>query len=129
MALTNPISAHHLSKRERQVMDSLISVGEATVAELRAKMPLPPSYSAIRAVLRVLLEKGLVAHRYDGPRYVYTPTASRAQARLAALKHVLDLYFEGSREQLVAAILDEEATPKELKRLARLIDRERDRRR
>lgn len=110
-------------------MDVLISGEEATAAAIRARMAGDPSYSAVRAVLRVLVEKGLVSHRYDGPRYVYKSMVSKQLAKKTALKKVLDTFFEGSREQLVATLLDlddDEASPKELKRLARLIEKARE---
>lgn len=113
-----------LSKRERQVMDALMAAGQATAAELRDRLGNTLSYSAVRAVLRVLEEKGLAGHKYDGPRYVYTPLISKNRAKNSVLKKVLETFFEGSREQLVATLLDSKdakADPAELDRLAELI--------
>lgn len=122
-------SSEQLSRRERQVMDILLASGEATAAEVREKMPDSPSYSAVRAVLRVLEEKALIFHKHDGPRYVYRLTVPKQQAKKTMLKRVLDTFFEGSREQLVAALLETDeskVSSKELKKLARLIQKARD---
>lgn len=105
-------------------MDALIAAGQATAAGLRGRLGNTLSYSAIRAVLRVLEEKKLVSHKYDGPRYVYTPGISKHRAKKSILKKILETFFEGSREQLVAALLDSgetKAGPAELDRLAELI--------
>lgn len=105
-------------------MDALIVAGQATAAELRDRLGNMLSYSAVRAVLRVLEEKGFVGHKYDGPRYIYTPLVSKHRAKKSVLKKVLETFFEGSREQLVATLLDSKdakANPAELDRLAELI--------
>lgn len=94
-----------LSRRERQIMDGLYAMGEATVGEVMDRMPDPPSYSAVRATLRVLEEKGHVKHKQDGPRYLYLPTVSRDKAQSNALKHVVGTFFGGSVEQAVMALL------------------------
>ena len=94
-----------LSRRERQIMDALYTLGEATVGEVMEKMPDPPSYSAVRATLRVLEEKGHVKHKQDGPRYLYLPTVSRDKAQSTALKHLVGTFFGGSVEQAVMALL------------------------
>lgn len=94
-----------LSRRERQIMDALYAMGEATVGEVMDRMPDPPSYSAVRATLRVLEEKGHVKHKQDGPRYLYLPTVSRDKAQSNALKHVVGTFFGGSVEQAVMALL------------------------
>ena len=117
-----------LSRRERQIMDFLYRNGRATAAEVQAGMPEPPSYSAVRAMLRVLEDKGHVLHQQDGPRYVYAPKLARDKAKRSALRHVLRTFFDGSTEQVVAALLDSrvgEASEEELDRMARLIDRAR----
>ena len=88
-----------LSRRERQIMDALYTLGEATVGEVMDRMPDPPSYSAVRATLRVLEEKGHAKHKQDGPRYLYLPTVSRDKAQSNALKHVVGTFFGGSVEQ------------------------------
>ncbi len=94
-----------LSRRERQVMDILYRRGEATVAEVMADLPDPPTYSAVRSILRILMEKDLITHREDGPRYVYLPAVNTDSARDDALKHVIRTFFDGSAEQAVAAVL------------------------
>ena len=120
------ISSHHqLSRRERQIMDIIYRLGEATAAEVMENLPDPPSYSAVRALMRILEEKTHLRHRQEGPRYVYTPTVPLAAAKQSALKHVLSTFFEGSVSQAVAALLDlgrDDLTDAELERLARLID-------
>ncbi len=123
------VMTEELSRRERQVMDVLLSGDEMTAAGIQSRMADGPSYSAVRAVLRVLEEKGLISHRYDGPRYVYKTVVSKQLAKRSILRRVLGTFFEGSREQLVATLLDlgdDEASPKELKRLARLIEKARE---
>lgn len=87
-------------------MDVLFKRGRATVANVMAEMPDPPGYSAVRAMLRTLEEKGHVRHREDGPRYVYTPTQPREAARRTALAHLVTTFFDGSTAQAVAALLD-----------------------
>ncbi len=113
-----------LSRRERQVIDILLSSGESTGAEIQERLPEAPGYSAVRALLRVMVEKGVLTHRYDGPRYVYKPTVAPAKARQSILKQVLDNLFHGSREQLVAALLEpgEKISREELDRLAAKIE-------
>jgi predicted transcriptional regulator len=121
------MSAHphnRLSRRERQIMDVIYRRGEATVAEVLADIPDPPSYSAIRALLRVLEEKGHLRHEERGPRYAFLPTVPRETARQSALKQLVQTFFEGSTEQAMAALLDasdSRLSEKELERLARLI--------
>jgi predicted transcriptional regulator len=114
-----------LSRRERQILDILYERGQASAAEVQAVLPEPPSYSAVRALLRILEEKGHVRHQQDGPRYVYLPTLARDNAKRSALHHVLKTFFDGSAEQAISALLDESSSrlsPAELDRLARLID-------
>lgn len=94
-----------LSRRERQVMDVLHRRGEATAAEILDELPDPPTYSAVRSVLRILGDKGLVRYKEDGPRYVYSPALRTEKARQDALAHVVDTYFAGSPEQAVTALL------------------------
>jgi BlaI family transcriptional regulator, penicillinase repressor len=98
--------ANRLSRRERQIMDILFRHGEGTVSDVVAEMPDPPGYSAVRAMLRTLEEKGHVRHHEDGPRYVYRPTVTREAARRSAIAHVVATFFDGSTEQAVAALLD-----------------------
>jgi predicted transcriptional regulator len=94
-----------LSRRERQIMDALYKLNEATVGEVMDLMPDPPSYSAVRATLRVLEEKGHVSHKQDGPRYLYMPTVPRDKAQSTALQHMVGTFFGGSVEQAVMALL------------------------
>jgi predicted transcriptional regulator len=119
-------TAHRdLSRRERQILDILYQRGRATAAEVQADLPEPPSYSAVRALLRILEEKGHVRHEQDGPRYVYLPTVARDNAKRSALHHILQTFFDGSAEQAISALLDEPSTRlsnDELDRLATLID-------
>ena len=110
-----------LSRRERQIMDILYRRGEGTVSEVMDGLADPPSYSAVRATLRVLEEKGHVKHREDGPRYVYLPAVARERARRDALQHLLQTFFGGSAEQAVAALMqmsEADLTPGDLERLA-----------
>lgn len=94
-----------LSRRERQIMDALYKINEATVGEVMDLMPDPPSYSAVRATLRVLEEKGHVAHKQDGLRYLYMPTVPREKAQSTALRHLVGTFFDGSVEKAVMALL------------------------
>ena len=103
--MTSPSEIADLSRRERQVMDILHRRGEATVAEIMAELPDPPTYSAVRSVLRILGEKALIHYKEDGPRYVYYPAQSTETAREKALAHVVSTYFAGSPEQAVTALL------------------------
>ncbi len=96
----------HLSRRERQIMDVLHQQGRASAAEVLAGLPEAPSYSAVRALLRILEEKGHIKHLRDGARYVYQPRASRETARRSALKRVVATFFQGSVAQTVAALLE-----------------------
>ncbi len=114
-----------LSRRERQIMDIIYRLEEASAAEVMENLPDPPSYSAVRALLRILEDKDHLRHRQEGPRYVYRPTVPRETAKHSALKHVLSTFFEGSVTQAVAALLDltqEDLSEAELERLAHLID-------
>ncbi len=115
-----------LSRRERQIMDALYRRGEATVAEVMEEIPDPPSYSAVRATLRILEEKGHASHTEDGPRYVYAPSVERERARSAALDHLVETFFDGSAEDALAALLrksDMDLTEEQIGRLAREIRR------
>ncbi|MGH7469925.1 MAG: BlaI/MecI/CopY family transcriptional regulator [Longimicrobiales bacterium] len=110
-----------LSKRERQIMDVLYQMGESTVGEVLDRIADPPSYSAVRATMRVLEEKGVVKHKQDGPRYVYVPTVPQDTAKAAALNHLLGTFFNGSVEAAVMALvqLDEaKLSANDLDRLA-----------
>jgi predicted transcriptional regulator len=119
---------HGLSRRERQIIDILYAKGRATAAEVQTGLPDPPSYSAVRAMLRILEEKGHVRHEQDGPRYVYLPTVARDNAKRSALRHILRTFFDGSTEQAISTLLDDASTKlsdAELDRLARLISQAR----
>lgn len=123
--MPDPI-ASRLSRRERQIMDVLYQLGEASAAEVLERLPEPPSYSAVRAMLRILEDKGHVRHHEDGPRYVFAPIVAREAARRSAVSHLLRTFFDGSVEQAVAALLDgAERSPsrEEMDRVARLIER------
>ncbi|MBZ5601138.1 MAG: BlaI/MecI/CopY family transcriptional regulator [Acidobacteriia bacterium] len=115
-----------LSRRERQILDILYSRGRATAADVQASLPDPPSYSATRALLRILEEKGHVRHEADGARYVFSPAVPRERARRSALKHLLETFFDNSATDAVAALLDaRKVTPEELDRIQSLIERSR----
>jgi len=117
-----------LSRRERQIIDILYSNGRSTAAEVQNALPDPPSYSAVRAMLRILEEKGHVRHEQDGPRYVYLPTVARDNAKRSAMRHMLRTFFDGSTEQAISALLDDASTnlsEAELDRLARMINQAR----
>lgn len=114
-----------LSRRERQIVDALYKLGRASAADIRAEIPDPPSYSAVRALLRILEGKGHVRHEQDGPRYIYLPTVARDSAKRSALRHMLHTFFEGSATQAISALLDVSSsrlTDAELDRLAKLIE-------
>jgi BlaI family penicillinase repressor len=114
----------HLSRRERQIMDLLFQRGRATAAEVQRGLPDPPSYSAVRAMLRILEEKGHVRHEQEGPRYVYVARVDRDKARHSALRHLVQTFFDGSAEQAVAALIDDGAgrlADEELARMGRMI--------
>ena len=114
-----------LSRRERQIMDVLYQRGKASAAEIHQALPDPPSYSAVRAKLRVLEDKGHVKHREEGLRYVYVPALAPERARRTALRHLVDTFFNGSVEQVVAALIDKSAvtvSKDELDRLSAMIE-------
>lgn len=119
---------HRLSRRERQIMDVLYRRGRATVAEVHQEIPDPPSYSAVRAMLRVLEEKKHIRHEEKDLRYVFMPVVPREKARRSAVRHLLDTFFDGSPEQAVATLLDvsaEELSQEKLERLTALIEKAR----
>jgi predicted transcriptional regulator len=124
----NTLPHIELSRRERQIVDILYARGRATAAEVQAALPDPPSYSAVRAMLRILEDKGHVRHEQDGPRYVYVPTVARDSAKRSAMRHMVRTFFDGSAEQAISALLDDSSarlSDVELDRLARLIDQAR----
>jgi BlaI family transcriptional regulator, penicillinase repressor len=117
-------AAAQLSRRERQIMDVIYRRGRATAAEVLEDLPDPPGYSAVRALLRLLEEKGHVRHEQDGPRYVFLPTVNRDRASKSALTHVVRTFFDGSASDAVAALLDGDAKldAAELDRLSAMIE-------
>ena len=120
-----PPSLDDLGRRERQIMDILFRRGQATAAEVLADLADPPSYSSVRGMLRLLEEKGYVAHEWSGPRHVYRPLGAIEEVRRSATRHFLRTFFNGSMESAVAAMLgagEEPPTTEELQRLASLID-------
>lgn len=115
-----------LGRRERQIMEVVYRRGQATVAEVRAALEDPPGYSAVRAFLNILEEKGYLIHAQAGHRYVYRPTHPRDETGKAALRRVLQTFYDGSLANSVAALLESESlSPEELDELTRLIDRAR----
>lgn len=118
----------NLSRRERQIMDIIYEQEEATAARVLELLPSPPSYSTVRALLRVLEEKGHLKHKQDGPRYVFIPTLPREEARQNALKHVVKTFFDNSTEEVIAALLDisdDELSGEDYERLTELIKKAR----
>jgi predicted transcriptional regulator len=119
-------AAHDLSRRERQIMDVVYQRGQATAAEVAEAIPDPPSYSAVRALLRILEEKGFLRHQQQGLCYVFIPTVARDRARRSALKGLVKTFFDGSVEQTVAALIgNQKLSREELERLSKLIEQAR----
>jgi len=117
-----------LSRRERQIMDIIYEMKEASAVQVLERLPSPPSYSAVRALLRVLEQKGHLAHHQDGPRYVYTPLLPREKARRSALAHLKRTFFDGSTADVVAALLDiseEDLSEEDYRRLTEIIEKAR----
>lgn len=115
----------NLARRERQIVETIYRLGRATVTEVRDHLEDPPSYSAVRAMLRILEEKGYLRHAQEGPRYVYLPVVSQERAKRTILRDVVRTLFDGSTEQAVAALLDGEDTrlsDRQLQQLSRLIE-------
>jgi predicted transcriptional regulator len=115
-----------LSRRERQIMEILYQRGKASASEVKESMGDAPGYSAVRAMLRVLEEKGHVKHQAEGLKYVYLPIVTRDKAKRTAVKHLLDTFFGDSPEQVVAALLDvssKRLTREELDRMAEMIEK------
>ena len=114
-----------LSRRERQIMEIVYELGRATAVEVRERMPDPPSYSAVRAMLRILEDKGHIIHEQDGPRYVFLPIVPREEASETALRRLVRTFFGGSPEGAMAALLDldgDRLDEDALQRLAEMID-------
>jgi predicted transcriptional regulator len=106
-------------------MDVLYQLGEATAAEVQERLPEPPSYSAVRAMLRILEDKGHIRHHEDGPRYVFAPVVARDTAQRSAVRHLLRTFFDGSVEDAMAALLDgaeRKLSREEIDRMSRLIE-------
>jgi BlaI family penicillinase repressor len=115
-----------LSRRERQIMEILYQRGKASASEVKESMGDAPGYSAVRAMLRVLEEKGHIRHQAEGLKYVYLPIVTRDKAKRTAVKHLLDTFFGDSPEQVVAALLDvssKRLTREELDRMAEMIEK------
>ena len=113
-----------LARRERQIMDAIHQLGEATVSEVLDQLTEPPTYSSVRTMIRHLENKGLLSHRQDGKRYVYKATQSREAASKSALRKLMDVFFAGSATDAEAAILDvssDSLEPRDLDRMAKLI--------
>ncbi len=122
------LSHVNLSRRERQIMDVLYRKGAATAAEVLENVPDPPSYSAVRALLRILEEKGHIRHEETAGKYVFMPMVHREKAQRSAIRHLVQTFFDGSAEDAVAALLDSSSSKlsdAELDRLQRLIDKAR----
>ena len=117
-----------LGRRERQIMDVIVRRGRATAADVLGELPDPPSYSAVRGMLRLLEDKGFLRHEWEGPRYVYLPTADPEQIRNSAVRHLLHTFFSNSMESAVAAMLgvaSKRMSDSELDRLSALIEQAR----
>jgi predicted transcriptional regulator len=118
-----------LSRRERQIMEVIWSAGQATATEVLEGLPDPPSYSAVRALLKILETKGHLRHVADGNRYVFLPTVAPDRARRSAMQSLIHTFFDGSPEKAVAALLDvsrSELSDEELDRMSRLIEEARE---
>ncbi len=118
----------NFSRRERQIMDIIYRQGQSTAADVLKALPDPPGYSAVRAMLRLLEEKGYLRHEQQGPRYLFLPTLAREKARRSALAQVVQTFFDGSTEKAVSALLDYSSSKlsnEELERLAQLIEQAR----
>ena len=114
-----------LGKRERQIVESVYRLGEASVADVLAELDDPPSYSSVRAMLGQLVEKGELKYRQDGKRYLYRPTVPKERARRSALRNMLSTFFSGDPLDAMAALLDvsgKELSDKDLQKMKRLID-------
>ena len=117
-----------LARRERQIMDVIFQLDEATVGEVLEQLPDPPSYSSVRTIIRKIEAKGLLTHRQDGKRYVYRAKQSRETASRTALQKLMDVFFSGSAPDTVAAIMDVSAKtldPEDLDRMAKIIEQAR----
>jgi len=126
--MVKPTAQSKLTRREREIMDIIYKLGRATAGEVMERLSGEPTYSTVRAQLRVLEDKGYVLHEEEGLRYVYTPKVPRHEVRQSALRHVVDTFFEGSTQKVVAALLGTDGSkvsPEELERIAELVDKAR----
>jgi predicted transcriptional regulator len=124
----NQLTLRDLGRRERQIVEAVYRLGRATVTEVLDRLPDPPSYSAVRAMLGKLEQKGYLKHEQDGPRYVYVPAVSAERARRTALRHLVDTFFDGSPEEAVLALIqlsDTQLPDAVVHRLATRIDQAR----
>jgi BlaI family transcriptional regulator, penicillinase repressor len=122
------MSTSPLSRREREILDILYQRGQASAAEVKDILTDPPTYSGVRAMLRVLEEKGHIKHESRGLKYVYSPVINRDKAKKSAVKHLLETFFSGAPEQVVAALLDvssKKLTSAELDRMSLMIEQAR----
>lgn len=116
-------SSRELGARERQILDAVFELGEASVGDVLERLPDPPSYSSVRTMIRLLESKGFLRHRREGTKYIYRPTQSRDAAQRTALQHLLRTFFGGSAPDAVAAMLDtEQLSSDDLTRIEILID-------
>jgi len=121
-----PLSHHNLSRRERQIMDVLYESSEASAHDVQAKIPSPPSYSAVRALIARLVEKGLVGFRQEGAKYIYHPVVTEKKASESAIHRMVKTFFKGSRVRAMNALLDlegDEISAREIEELERHIAR------
>jgi predicted transcriptional regulator len=126
--MVKPTAQSKLTRREREIMDIIYKLGRATAGEVMERLTGEPTYSTVRAQLRVLEDKGYAVHEEEGLRYVYTPKVPRHEIRQSALRHVVDTFFEGSTQKVVAALLGSDGSkvsPEELERIAELVDKAR----
>jgi predicted transcriptional regulator len=126
--MVKPTAQLKLTRREREIMDIIYKLGRAAAGEVMERLSGEPTYSTVRAQLRVLEDKGYVVHEEEGLRYVYTPKVPRHEIRQSALRHVVDTFFEGSTQKVVAALLGADGSkvsPEELERIAELVDKAR----
>jgi len=114
-----------LSRRERQIMDIIYRIGEASVADVLKNLPDPPGYNSIRVILTILEDKGHLHHKKEGQRYIYLPIEHRERAKRSALKHILSTFFEDSTPKVLSTLLDmsaSELSEKELDDLTGMIE-------
>lgn len=117
-----------LGRRERQLVETVVKLGEASVAEVRSNLVDPPSYSAVRAMLGMLVEKKWLKFRQDGKRYLYRPAAAKEKAQRTAVNRMLETFFAGSPSDALAALLDSTASQlsdEEYQRMAKMIEQAR----